>query len=47
MLVFHVTINYPDKSIEKEYTFPDLAELGDFLETQFPDATSFIVAWAF
>lgn len=42
---FLVTCNFPGEEFDKTFTFPSLGELGEFLNKEFPDATSFVVVW--
>lgn len=43
---YHITINFPDTTIEKVKSFRSLRELDDFLNREFPEATSFVVVWS-
>jgi len=46
MIEFTVTLNFPDEEFDKTFKFKTLSELGEFLDTEFPDATSFVVVWS-
>ena len=47
MTKFTVTINFDDgEEIEKQFTFPSLNDLEIFLDHEFPDATSFVIAFS-
>lgn len=43
---FYLTINFPDETIHQELKLNSLTDLDDFIATEFPDATSFVIVYS-